>query len=584
MCAPLFALLIIASGTFARAELPPDQALRQIERGLATGKTRQQELDEQTAKLNAELEPLRTQLVAAADAAARHELLLSTLEASLATLSAEEQDQLRRLTADRRRIAELLAALQRLSRIPPEALIARPETPVNALRSAFLLRAILPPLTTRSQALNEAVGRLQDIRQTLNARRQEAESVRKRLEAQQGEVAALVEKREALRRQTNEERDRIARNMASFAAQASDLRQLIEKVEADRRVEEMKRRTEEERRRQEEEKRRVEEETRRRVDEATRMRAEEERLAAQRRAEAELSAQKQRAEAERRLSEAEQNGDHQKAEAERLKLEEERRADLLRAQERRAQERRAQDNRRALEEIRQRAQEEARRALAERRDAEQRKAESSEESEVAEIESPFGPRHQVDSPHEEPSRQDAPSRPDSRPESPFSAANEASETAPRAAPPKPRAANDETPRPLRAPHIAEQGRLPATGPITVGYGERDQYGAVSRGVHIAARPGASVVSPFSGAIKFSGPFRNYGQILIVEHSNGYHSLIAGLGRIDAAVGQPVSAGEPIGSVVSTNDAADIYFELRRNGQPINPRRSLSAPDGKGQGS
>jgi murein hydrolase activator len=83
---------------------------------------------------------------------------------------------------------------------------------------------------------------------------------------------------------------------------------------------------------------------------------------------------------------------------------------------------------------------------------------------------------------------------------------------------------------------------------------------------------------------FAGPFRGYGLILIVEHPNGYHSLIAGLGRIDTAVGQHVLAGEPVGVMGSPTDGnPELYFELRRNGQPINPQRGMSASDGKGQG-
>jgi septal ring factor EnvC (AmiA/AmiB activator) len=83
---------------------------------------------------------------------------------------------------------------------------------------------------------------------------------------------------------------------------------------------------------------------------------------------------------------------------------------------------------------------------------------------------------------------------------------------------------------------------------------------------------------------FAGPFRGYGLILIVEHPNGYHSLIAGLGRIDTKVGQRVLAGEPLGVMGTPPDGnPDLYFELRRNGQPINPQRGLPASDGKGQG-
>ncbi|CAK0754013.1 hypothetical protein CCP1ISM_5480001 [Azospirillaceae bacterium] len=93
-----------------------------------------------------------------------------------------------------------------------------------------------------------------------------------------------------------------------------------------------------------------------------------------------------------------------------------------------------------------------------------------------------------------------------------------------------------------------------------------------------------MVAPQDGTIRFAGPFRGFGQLLIVDHGNGYHSLIAGLGRIDTTVGRPVSAGEPIGIVGDPADGvSELYFELRRSGQPVNPRHGIRSPDAKGHG-
>ena len=130
----------------------------------------------------------------------------------------------------------------------------------------------------------------------------------------------------------------------------------------------------------------------------------------------------------------------------------------------------------------------------------------------------------------------------------------------------------------------EVQRLPVAGQVTTRYGEADKFGVTSRGLTVTSRPGAQVVAPSAGSVMFAGPFRGYGLILIVEHPNGYHSLIAGLGRIDTKVGQRVLAGEPLGVMGTPPDGnPDLYFELRRNGQPINPQRGLPASDGKGQG-
>jgi murein hydrolase activator len=69
---------------------------------------------------------------------------------------------------------------------------------------------------------------------------------------------------------------------------------------------------------------------------------------------------------------------------------------------------------------------------------------------------------------------------------------------------------------------------------------------------------------------FAGPFRGYGQILIIAHGDGYHSLLAGLDRVDSLVGQWLLAGEPVGTMADSADQPRLYLELRHNNQPINP--------------
>ena len=121
---------------------------------------------------------------------------------------------------------------------------------------------------------------------------------------------------------------------------------------------------------------------------------------------------------------------------------------------------------------------------------------------------------------------------------------------------------------------------PAQGSLLVRYGDRPSEGAESRGITVATRAGAQVVAPFDGRVVFQGPFRGYGPILIIEHGGGYHTLLAGLGRIDAEVGQWLKQGEPVGQMgPGTGDASPkLYVELRRGGQPIDPAPWLGFSD------
>lgn len=113
--------------------------------------------------------------------------------------------------------------------------------------------------------------------------------------------------------------------------------------------------------------------------------------------------------------------------------------------------------------------------------------------------------------------------------------------------------------------------LPAAGAVAPRFGSEEKLGEFSKGMMIAARSGAQAVAPFDGQIVFAGPFRGYGRILIIEHRDGYHSLIVGLARIDASVKQWVLAGEPVGIVGEhESQGAQLYVEIRHNGRPIDP--------------
>ncbi len=442
--------------------MAPNDALKRVEQELQADKQRQKHLERQSVAQQKDLDELRGQLIGLADQARAQERALDALESSLAGLEAEERERSARLDGERQQIASLLGALQRLARVPPEAALARPDSPVDTLRSALLLREMVPTLRARADALAAALTALSDTRDKLVAQRAKALVTRNALAAKQDDMAHLVARREDLSRQTEEERLQVAQRMGALAGQATDLRQLMERVEAERRAA-------------------AEAAARREAERKEMERKEaERRLAEQREAERKLLAQKEaeRKEAERKLAE--------------LRAAEQKAAALKAAEEQRAKEQAA----------KQAAREAAEQALARR--------------------APDGP-----------------------------------------------------------PSVAGM-TLPAGGRVITRFGDADRFGATSRGVTVQTRGGATVVAPQSGSIMFAGPFKGYGLILIVEHGNGYHSLIAGLGRIDTAVGKRVATGEPV-AVMPADGAPDLYFELRRNGQPINPQRGFGVPEGKGQG-
>ena len=114
-------------------------------------------------------------------------------------------------------------------------------------------------------------------------------------------------------------------------------------------------------------------------------------------------------------------------------------------------------------------------------------------------------------------------------------------------------------------------RLPAAGPVIGRFGKPEDNGWTAQGITIATRSSAQVVAPRAGTAVFAEPFLGYGELLIIDHGEGYHVLLAGLERLDARVGDDLVSGEPIGVMGSDAGAADrLYIELRRGGRPIDP--------------
>ena len=111
--------------------------------------------------------------------------------------------------------------------------------------------------------------------------------------------------------------------------------------------------------------------------------------------------------------------------------------------------------------------------------------------------------------------------------------------------------------------------LPVRGRVIQRYGDATLGGGSAKGITMQTRQSAQVVSTFDGTVLFAGPFKDYGNLIIIEHGEGYHTLLSGLTRIDCAVGQNVLTGEPVG-IMSAQKPEKLYIEFRQNGQPINP--------------
>jgi septal ring factor EnvC (AmiA/AmiB activator) len=122
--------------------------------------------------------------------------------------------------------------------------------------------------------------------------------------------------------------------------------------------------------------------------------------------------------------------------------------------------------------------------------------------------------------------------------------------------------------------------LPVTGTEISGFGADDGLGGRTQGISLSTRDGAVVSSPSDGWVVYAGPFRSYGQLLIINAGGGYHVLLAGMERIDVQLGQFVLAGEPVAMMPSRKLASTeanvagtqpvLYIEFRKDGASIDP--------------
>ena len=382
--------------------------LDKVQQEIKKGKAETERLKDQAEALQSDLKNLRQSLVSAAKVVQDRELRVITLEAKIADLVRQEKEKLAQLNTNRSQLAGVLVALQKMVQFPPEALLALPESPDDLVRSAILLRSVVPEIDRRATRIRLDLQSLADTREKTAEERLNLNSAAEDLARQRAEIRQLMADRRAMLNKTLAEERAAARRVARLAAKARDLKGLMARLEEQRRADE--------------------------------------RAAAQAKAKAKTQAEQAR-------------------------------------------------------------------------------------------------------------------------------------TAARTA----RAAATVSPS---VSITKRRGRLPlpVVGNLVGRYGENLPSGLTRKGIDIAARSGSQVIATYDGKIAFAGMFRGYGQLLIIDHGDGYHTLLAGMTRIDMAVGQRVSTGEPVGLMGDGGGGRPIlYVELRRKGQPINPLPWLASRNDKVSG-
>lgn len=472
--AGLAALLLLGAGSAAFAQTAsPDQRLKELEKALEKGQAEREQIRQKAENQAKELQSLKSDMVQAARAVQEHEDHLSELEQQLSDLDTIEQDKTRALDLKRQQLNGVLTALQRLAFRPSEALMAQPTSPADTVRSAILLRNVVPRIQQSARELKADLDTLTSVRTDIGRQRQKISATTADLDAQHRKLAAMFDRKSQIQQQTESQQRETDKRLQSMASEAQDLRDLMVRLEEERK-----------RREREAAEKAAAEKAAREAEQAAA------RAAAKAAHEAQIAAAKAAHEAEVAAAKAAK-------------------------EKKQAEEQAAREAREAEEQARRTAQEAQAASDKANRDAAEAQA-----------------REQ---------------------------AKEQAKTQTRS-------------------FTKAQGEMPfpARGNLVTKFGQTDDSGSPSKGISIETRPDAQVIAPYDGQVVFAGPFRGYGLLLIIEHAEGYHTLLSGMARLDGTVGQHLLAGEPVGVMGQSEGKPLLYVELRHNGQPVNPLPWLTA--------
>ncbi len=224
-------LLFFLLAPIAGAQNTDPQQLETLSQQQMQAEAQARELLERQKEIETEIARLRRDLVTASSEARTFEQATSTAKDRLDELSREEQDLRETILQDREALADLLAALQRIERRPPPALLVDGRNAVDAVRAAHLLAYLSQGLHDKSGLLKERLGNLQTIRTHMAQSREEIERNADQVEIRLAAIKSVISEKSTLHDQVDANRRQKTREAETLAKEAKDLRDLIQRFE-----------------------------------------------------------------------------------------------------------------------------------------------------------------------------------------------------------------------------------------------------------------------------------------------------------------------------------------------------------------
>lgn len=240
-CLILLAALSLGAGPAVAKTTDPkltdvQKQARELEKTIEQDKARQEELKSKAANLKSEIDKLQTEMVETAKNTQEQEEALSTLESSLKNLNQSQEKATKNLLSNHESLSRILAAVLRLKRQPPQALLIVPQTPLDTAHTVVLLKDLIPQVDAETQKLRQELDEISALQNAIGDKKQEAEQRRQKLKQERAKLEGLVKRRLAAHSATEQEQKKLEAHIDKLAAQAADLRDLLQKLETERKA------------------------------------------------------------------------------------------------------------------------------------------------------------------------------------------------------------------------------------------------------------------------------------------------------------------------------------------------------------
>jgi len=214
------------------------EELKKIEANLQDQQRRDKELDAKTAGLSSQMEETRSAMIELSQDMQSHEQAVLKMRQAKAVTEKEIDTTKEKLEGQRTSLAQIIMAMQRLDRVPPQALLLRPSAPIDMARSFELLRQVIPAVSAQAAEIKETVTHLEELHETQQVQENQLVSEQAELKKKQASLENLLKKRQKILAQTKAEQEASHAKSMELASQAKDLRDLMDRIarESDERV------------------------------------------------------------------------------------------------------------------------------------------------------------------------------------------------------------------------------------------------------------------------------------------------------------------------------------------------------------